>query len=214
MSVKIKNFKCSEQILYCIILFLLVLNNQGFVFKESSSKSALKNTSASERIKAKIHFSDMPNQSDFFTNSDLGKYSEIGNSEKLKGIWSGQYNLMSEAIYWFNPAINKNKIISLIDFKDYTLDLKILPQDSRGLTLQLSQESVSYSSVNIAFENKRQLNYWAKLSADNWFEVVRGKIFRINEDELFTVFQTTVYEERTPIYAFNGEMVLSKKLKE
>lgn len=80
--------------------------------------------------------------------------------------------------------------------------------------LEIIQEGVKYSSVNIDLANDKQINYWTNARNKDWFQVIRGKIFRVNESELFTVFQTTVYEGKTAIYAFKGEAMLMKPIED
>jgi len=76
--------------------------------------------------------------------------------------------------------------------------------------LEIIQEDVKYSSIKIDLANNKQINYWTKAKIKDWFQVIRGKIFRVDESHLFTVFQTTVYEDKIPIYAFKGKAVLMK----
>ena len=77
-------------------------------------------------------------------------------------------------------------------------------------SVEIIQKDVKYGRVNFDLANDKQINYWTNAKSRDWFQVVRGKIFRVNENQLFTVFQTTVYENKIPIYAFKGEAVLEK----
>ncbi|MBI3590094.1 MAG: hypothetical protein HY094_01790 [Candidatus Melainabacteria bacterium] len=181
----------------------------GLTFKEKEPISVLK--SLKTKIKAKINYSENPNQPDFFRAFELGKYKEIGQIEKLTGFWTGTYDLKNESVFWLNPNLDRLKVLKLVDFKTYNVYLKFFVlNNERVLGLQLNQEDINYRTVNIEIANDKQINYWAEASSSDWLEIVRGKIFRLNDNELFTVFQTTVYEEKNPIYAFRGELVLRK----
>ena len=200
--------------MYSVLLFLTVLllffTVFGFTLKEAKPIPLFK--TLKDKIKAKVNYSDGPNQADFFTDTELNKYSEIGQYKDLEGVWTGTYDLVKESIFWINPKLSKSNIFKLIDFKPYAIFLKLDNTDKRGsLKLLVSQEDISYSSVNIEVANNKQINYWTKAMSLNWLEIVRGKILRLNNNELFTIFQTTVYEEKIPIYAFRGEVVLRKK---
>ena len=80
----------------------------------------------------------------------------------------------------------------------------------KTLGLEISQEDVKYELVNVSLLNGYQISYWTSARSLAWLEVIRGKIFKLSNNELFTKFQTTVYEGKIPIYAFKGEAVLHK----
>ena len=163
------------------------------------------------KIKIKLNYNENPNQTDFFTSSEFKNYVEIGQLEKLDGIWHGSYTLSPESIFWTNPSLDNNHIYNSIDSGPYTINIKFnLIEKSILSGLEIIQKDVKYSSVNIDLANDKQINYWTKAKNKDWFQVIRGKIFRVSENLLFTVFQTTVYEGKIPIYAFKGEAVLSK----
>ena len=162
-------------------------------------------------IKVKVNYTENPNQVDFFSNNESEKYGAIGLPEKLEGIWSGNYTLSRESIFWVNPSLDNSHIYNSVDFGPYIINIKFNLIEKAILSgLEIIQKDVKYSSVNIDLANDKQINYWTKAKSKDWFQVVRGKIFRVNENQLFTVFQTTVYENKIPIYAFKGEAVLEK----
>ena len=163
------------------------------------------------KLKIKVYYSENPNQTDFFRNIEFDKYSEFGPYEKLDGIWSGNYTLEQKSIFWTNPSLDNNHIYNSVHFGPYTIGIKFDLIEKTTLSgLEIIQKDVKYSSVNFDLANDKQINYWANATSRDWFQVVRGKIFRVNENQLFTVFQITVYEDKIPIYAFKGEVVLSK----
>lgn len=162
------------------------------------------------KIKVKVNYTENPNQVDFFSGNEFEKYEEIGLPEKLDGIWSGDYTLNRESIFWVNPSLDNSHIYNSVDFGPYTISIKFDLVEKVLSGLEIIQKDVKYSLVNINLINDKQINYWTKAKSRDWFQVVRGKIFRVNENQLFTAFQTTVYENKIPIYAFRGETVLMK----
>ena len=163
------------------------------------------------KLKIKVNYTENPNQTDFFTTSEFQKYREIGLPEKLDGIWKGNYILNRESVFWVTPSLDNNKIYSSIDFGPYSLSLRFNLNEKTILSgLEIIQKDVKYSLVNFDFANDKQINYWTKAKNRDWFQVIRGKIFRVSKNQLFTVFQTTVYEGKIPIYAFKGEATLEK----
>lgn len=207
---KIKFFKCLC-VFICFVVFLVVFYSvSGFTLKDSKLFPLQENLI--KRIKANINYYDGPNQADFFTESGLNKYLEIGQKEILEGVWTGTYDLTNKSIFWINAKLDKTEIFKLIDFHTYLLFFRFdNTYKNKFPQLSISQEEINYGSVNIWKANPKQINYWTSAKSNNWIEIVRGKIFRLNENELFTVFQTTVYERKIPIYAFRGEVVLNKK---
>lgn len=207
---KIKFFKCLC-IFICFLIFLAIFSGiSGFTLKDS--KLLLLKESLINKIKANINYYDGPNQADFFTESELSKYFKIGQNEMLKGIWTGTYDLTENSVFWTNPKLDKVDIFKLIDLRTYILFFRFdNTYKNRFPKLSVSQEDIDYGSVNIEQANDKQINYWTNAKSRNWVEIIRGKIFRLNDNELFTVFQTTVYERKIPIYAFRGEVVLRKK---
>ena len=163
------------------------------------------------KIKVKVNYTENPNQGDFFTSNEFEKYREIGSTEKLDGIWSGNYTLDRESIFWVAPLLDNNQVYDSIDFGPYGLNFKFnLIEKTILSSLEIIQEDITYSLVNIDIANDKQISYWTKAKNGDWFQVIRGKIFRVNENQLFTVFQTTVYEGKIPIYAFKGETILNR----
>lgn len=166
------------------------------------------------KFKVKVHYSENPNQADFFNNNEFNKYSEIGLYEKLDGIWSGNYILDQKSIFWTNPSLDNSHIYNSVDFGPYTIGIKFDLVEKTILSgLEITQKDVKYSFVNFDLANDKQINYWTNAKSKGWFQVIRGKIFRVSENQLFTVFQTTVYENKIPIYAFKGEATLEKVIK-
>ena len=198
---KIKFFKSLYRLQLLIVFILLSNVTFGADFDNNDEG----------KIKVKINYTENPNQADFFSNNEFEKYNGIGSYEKLDGIWSGNYTLNHESIFWINPSLDNRHIYSTVDFGPYTIGVRFNLIEEVVLSgLEIIQKDVKYSSVNIDLANDKQINYWTKAESKDWFQVIRGKIFRVNENQLFTVFQTTVYENRIPIYAFRGEAVLSK----
>ncbi len=167
--------------------------------------------SPESELKVKVYYSENPNQADFFSSTEFDKYSEIGPYEKLDGTWSGNYTLDQESIFWTNPSLDNNHLYNSVDFGPYTIGIKFDLIEKTALSgLEIIQKDVKYSSVNFDLANDKQINYWTNAKSRYWFQVIRGKIFRVNENQLFTVFQTTVYENKIPIYAFKGEATLER----
>ena len=197
--------------LFCFFLILvLIFNSFGLTLKTSKPIPILEKIK--NKIKMGINYSENPNQKDFFTNIDHEKYTSFGQYRKLTGLWSGTYDLSQSSVYWINSNLDNLEVFKLIDFRPYKVYLKFnVLSDDKLSNLTISQNDVDYGSVNIDVVNDKQINYWAKAKSLNWLEIVRGKIFRLNESEIFTVFQTTVYEGKIPIYAFRGEVILRKE---
>lgn len=173
--------------------------------RANSSGSTVDNS----KLEVKVSFDEDINNPSFFSNPNLSKYLEVGQVKKLKGLWSGSYQLTKKSIFWINPKLNKNEIINSIQYGPYKILLNFnLGQDERLESIDIGQEDIMYGSINVGFANKKQINYTATANTDKWFQVIRGKVFRVNKDNLLTVFQTTVYEKKTPIYAFEGIAVL------
>lgn len=191
------------------MLFLLVFHGFGFKFKGGEPISVFKNFKS--KIKVQVNYREGPNQSDFFTNTDLKEYEIIGSIRNLDGIWLGTYNLSRDSVYWINPQLDSSEFFKIIEFGPYDVYLKFKFDENNKLSaLELKQKDIDYGPVNIGFANDKQINYWTKATTSNWLEIVRGKLFRMNNNELFTIFQTTIYEDKIPIYAFRGEFVLKK----
>ncbi len=182
----------------------------GFGFKEANTEDSLNRSEG--KIKVKVNYTEGPNIKDFF-NTELGNYLGLGLPENLQGIWRGTYDLKKESVYWISPTIEKHILYRKIGFGPYNIKLKLNVNEKGVLNdFDISQEDIGYRSVNIEWANDKQINYWAKANTKNWLEVVRGKILRVSNNELYTEFQTTVYESKTPIYAFNGNSVLQRVL--
>lgn len=163
------------------------------------------------KLEVKVNYDESLNQPSFFTNTNISEYVEVGQVKKLKGLWSGNFQLTKKSIFWTNPKQDKNEIINSIRYGPYKIFLNFnLGINDRLVSIDIGQEEVMYGSINVQLANKKQINYWATANSDKWFEVIRGKVFRVNKDKLFTVFQTTVYEKKIPIYAFEGIAVLEK----
>ena len=78
----IKSFKS----LYSLVLTIALVLFSNIAFASSFDKSEGK-------IKAKVDYTENPNNIDFFKSNEFEKYGEIGPHEKLDGIWSGNYSL-------------------------------------------------------------------------------------------------------------------------
>jgi hypothetical protein len=102
------------------------------------------------------------------------------------------------------------KLYDLIQFGPYRIFLKTHFGGNRLLSIEIRQEDIGYGQVNFeVVRNKSQINYWTKATNSIWLETIRGKIFKVSEKELYTIFQTTVYEDKIPIYAFRGNALLT-----
>ncbi len=190
-----------------LVIISLIFSSFGYVFKENKPVSILKDLI--KKVKLKINYVENPNQADFFKTTDMDKYTKIGPFENLTGSWTGTYVLNQESVFWTNSQVERSSIFKLIDFKSYDIYFKF-NHSGKFPKLEIGQEGTSYSSVNIEIANDKQISYWAEAVSLNWREIIRGKIFRLNNDALYTVFQTTVYERKIPIYAFSGEVVLKR----
>ena len=186
-----------------LLIVLIFLSNPSFCADSYNPES---------KIKVKVNYTENPNPIDFFfNNNEFEKYTEIGPHEKLDGVWIGNYALSQESVFWVNHSVEKSHIYNSVYFGPYTINIKFNLTDKEILSsLEIIQKDVKYSSINIDLANDKQINYWTKAKSRDWFQVVRGKIFRVNENQLFTVFQTIVYESKIPIYAFKGEAVLNR----
>lgn len=190
------------------VFSLSIFLNFGFNFKDNEPVSLLDPYEG--KLKVKVNFIDSPRQKDFF-NTELGKYLRLGLSDGLKGLWKGTYELKHDSIYWTNSHTENAKLFKVINFGPYKIDIKMNFNENGSLTdFDIGQEDIKYRSVNIEMANDKQINYWAKADSKNWLEIIKGKILRISDNELFTEFQTTVYENKIPIYAFNGSSVLQR----
>ena len=207
MPSKIKYFKSLGLLSSCLIL-ILSMSTYSDALEEVRSNDYPENK---DSLKVKINFNENPNALDFFKLDNNSRFVEFHEFEDLKNIWSGHYEIVKDSVYWTNPDINNNQIYDLINFGQYDLSLKFNLLDEKILSgLEVIQDEISYSSVNIEVLNNKQINYWTKAKIKDWFEIIRGKIFKIGDNQLFMVFQTTVYKKNIPIYAFRGDTVLSK----
>jgi len=164
------------------------------------------------KLKLKVNYSENPNQKDFFAESFKSSHIELGSLNNLNANWEGNFNLIKEDVFWINPIFSSSQIHPLIYFGPYNISFIFSSHNDKDLIqLFINQEGVIYGQAYLDIASDRQINYWTKATSDNWIQIVRGKIFRINNEELYTLFQTTVYEEKIPIYAFRGESVLRKK---
>ena len=192
----IKFFKCSAVSLITVLL-LICTNN---VYSATNE----------DFLKVKIQYSENPNNPDFFA---LGNSTNVllGDLGLLKGFWHGSYDLNINSIVWINSNLNKKKIFSKVDFDNYELSLGFEFLDGYGdKNIVIAQKDIEYGPVNYELLEGKQINYWAKANNNNWLEVIRGKLYMVSEDKLFTAFQTTVYESGIPIYAFKGETILKR----
>jgi hypothetical protein len=193
--------------------FLLALPLKAQILDSDNSTNFLQNTEPS-KLQLMINYDEVLAQPDFFTCDDLKKYSSIGQIKNLKGLWSGTYKLGPKSIYWTNPKLDKEKILSNIKFASYKIFLNFNVSDSETLSKLLSidivQRDIKYGSTGLQIQNEKQINYWTTAKIDNWVQIIRGKVFRVNKNELLTIFQTTVYERKTPIYAFEGVAIINK----
>lgn len=156
-------------------------------------------------------FTEGPNQADFFYNSYVNNFTELPGHVALEGTWTGTYYLDKASIFWVNSNLNKLDFYKLIEFGPYKINFKFVLNSAKKISsLQIEQEDINYGFVNVDIKDKKQVNYWTKALNKNWVEIIRGKVHKINDNELFTIFQTIVYEGKIPIYAFRGETALSK----
>lgn len=205
-ALNIRLFKSLEKSVTYVTVLLLISSSFAFSFKGNRFL-----VPPDKEIKAKVNFSDNPNQQDFFTSVESGQFINLGPYVLLEGVWSGSYELDPHSIFWINSSLDKLKIHNLINFGHYNIALRFNLQESKRLSsIEIVQEDVKYDPANVGFIKDSQINYWTKAKCKDWLEIIRGKIFRRNSNELLTVFQTTVYENKVPIYAFRGEALLKK----
>ena len=208
---KIKYFKSWRGFYVLLAGFSLILGTLGLNLKESK-ESLLQNIKS--KVKVKINYFESPNNKDFFSNTKLEKYIQILPLKELSGTWGGIFHLDKDSVFWINPNFEMQDVHRLITLGPYSIYLKFNnPSTSKSNKLsglEIVQEDVKYDSVNIELANDKQISYWAKAHSKKWFEIIRGKILKVNDNELFMEFQTTVYEKKIPIYAFRDELVLKK----
>lgn len=191
--------------IFTLTVVLLSFFSSGFVFKEVNLKEFVQDKG---KLKVKINYTEGPNQADFFIKKEEGNFLKLDNDSSLIGKWHGKFELKRDSIYWINSGISK-KIINTINFGQYNVFFNFNPANKKNkLKLEVSQEDISYESVNVSFLDDYKISYWTSAKSLNWLEVIRGKVFKLSNNELFCKFQTTVYEEKIPIYAFRGETVL------
>lgn len=190
---------------------VLPLNAQ--ILDEANTTNFLQEAD-SDKLQVMINYDVVLAQPDFFSSDDLEKYSPIGQIKDLKGIWVGSYNLGKKSVYWINPHLDREKILRGIKLGKYKIFLNFNISESeafsRLLSIDIVQKDIKYGSTGVQTPSDKQINYWTTAKTNNWFQVIRGKVFRINKTELLTIFQTTVYEGKTPIYAFEGVAVINK----
>ena len=129
---KIKSFKPCQGYLFYISLIYLTLFGFGYSYKENQLVDF---TDTKGKIKVKVNFNENPNQEDFFSNTEPGRYISLGELQKLNGLWTGNYKLNYDSIFWINPLFNKFKIYRLLDFGPYNLNLKFIlnKENSRSM---------------------------------------------------------------------------------
>lgn len=201
--------------MHYFLFLVLILNGFGASLKENIQNS-LATVDDKGKVKVKLNYNENPNPKDYFIIHEPGNFIALGPLKDLNYQWHGNYDLNKDSIVWINPSLKPLNIFNLIHFGTYNIYLKF-NNVSNSVTnklsgIEITQDEVTYDSVNIEIFNDKQINYWTKALSKDWLEVVRGKIFRINDNEMFITFQTTVYEKKTPIYAFNGKSVLKKAM--
>lgn len=205
---KIKKFKYLLRFLLFIGIFCL-----SFLisFCLAYEKSFIRDSQG--KLKVKVIYSDNPNEEDFFKLSSEASqlFEKISSLQGLNGLWKGVYELDKNSIYWINSQINKYQVYRTVSFGTYNLHFQFVPDNQNEINrLIISQDDIEYGPVNVELVEDKQVNYWTKATNGSWVEIIRGKCYRKKNNELFTVFQTTVYEEGIPIYAFRGESNLIK----
>ncbi len=210
---------------YFILIFLnfYYFSHLSWVYPQTTSKEYLdiplqdissftkKDHSSPTKIELKLNYQENLYQPDFFFNDNQDKYLEIGQLKDIHGVWIGSFQLTDRSLYWINSKLDRNRVLRSVKYGPYKMGIQFETNLADNLIdLRIVQKEVNYESINFQIYNKKQINYWANVSSDKWYEVVRGKIFRVNQKELLTIFQTTVYEGKTPIYAFEGVAVLNK----
>ena len=209
---KFFRFFCLFLLVSFVILVTYWNRVEGFYNIMSNNGGFLRNEKG--ELKVKIKYLESPNNPDYF-KFDSGKYLGFGGLSNLDGTWRGTYVLVKDSIIWTNPSLEKEKILEKTFFGPYEFFLNFkLDEKSNVRNLEILQNDLKYSSANFELVKDKQINYWAKAIYKNWLEVVRGKIYKRGQEELFTQFQTTVYEEKIPIYAFAGEAMLYKTFQE
>lgn len=189
--------------------FLSLFLSFGFTYKEGKLLELFRGIQ--DKVKLKVNYTEGPKQGEFFNEFTSGNFINFDSLILLSGQWSGEFNLTKESIFWTNPNLDKLKLYKVIQFGLYKLFFENKLSQGKLINLEIRQEDVKYSQVLFeVLNNKKQINYWTRAANLNWVETIRGKIFMLNDAELFTVFQTAVYEDKIPIYAFRGEVVLTK----
>lgn len=210
---KIKFVQSLGGLAFPLLSLFVVFFSFGVGYKEEKLKSFIGHLK--NKVKLKASYVEGPHQSDFFIEnpeSDNFAFFNLFDLPRGDGKWSGEFALSKESIFWTNPSLDKEKIYDLIQFGPYRIFLKTRVNSDKLLGIEIKQEDIGYGQVNFEIaRNKSQINYWTKAKSSSWLETIRGKIFKVNEKELYTVFQTTVYEDKIPIYAFRGEAYLRKE---
>ena len=194
-----------------VCFVVLTCLNLGFSQKQDISKADKRNQ---DNLKIKVNFNESPNKEDFFSeNNETRNYNQIIALQDLKGTWIGKYELIPKSIFWINQNPKKTFFLNSTYFGPYNIQFDFISSPGGNNSgLEIIQDDTKYKNVTFQLANDKQINYWADAVTKNWSEVIRGKIFKINDTELLCMFQTTVYENKVPIYAFNGDVVLSKMM--
>lgn len=204
----IKYFQCCLSLIFFNIFVMAVTTSA--VFCKAGSKYEKKTYFLDEmkgKLKVKIHYREGPNSSSFFDLSGKG-LKLTDKLDELNGLWSGSYELEEKSIFWINPALLPNEVYKAVSFGPYGFYLNLNFDDKKNGEIEITQSDLKYGPVNFFVVNNEQINYWTCATNKDWTEIVRGKIYRSKPGSLYTVFQTTVYQDRIPIYAFQGESVL------
>lgn len=210
MFTKIRFIKSLSSLTFFSFIIICCFFSFGVGYKEEKLKSFI--GYLKDKVRLKASYVEGPQQSDFFVEIPYSENPALFSLLDLPlGEWSGEFTLNKESIFWTNPALDKKKIYNAIQYGPYSFFLKTLVNANKLVGIEVRQEDIGYGQVNFeVVRNKNQINYWTKATSLSWLETIRGKIFRVKEDELYTVFQTTVYEDKIPIYAFRGEAVLKR----
>lgn len=184
-------------------------NNIEFAFDEDKPERKKPLPIKTQKIKAELVFTENPNKEDFFSRNDLGTAIDLEPLSEIKGNWSGQYDLSEKSIKWINPTFNQSKVFKKVEFGKYLINLNFIFSGSNRLEeLNINQDQFDYGHIYFRKLDSQRLIYWTSALSGKWTEVIRGKMVRKSKDEIYTIFQTTVYEEGIPIYAFRGEAIL------
>lgn len=146
--------------------------------------------------------------SGFFEKDNLGKTIGLGESKNLNGLWVGDISFSNESIVWKSSNFKSSSNVNIFDLKN--LNLNIASDTLYIQKIKIDLGNLKYGQINFQKVSDEKINFWSNTEYENKNYILRGKLVRITDNELFTVLLITVYDKNIPLYAVEGQSILKK----